>query len=691
MWVATSDGLLVMHPGDQHISFYSLTELGSKERIYPGRLAYHPGEQTIYLINRNEPRVYRIPLDRSKAPDFLTTTDRVYGVMIDRAGSVVVATQSSLFRCLFASGRLEKIQSRSLDTTSINWLWSLETNHAGVVAGVGTDGFYWFDDSTFQVRYIPHDEPRYVRVSFTEHGTALLSGGHGVQEVDLTTGTSQMLRAFASEHVIQDREGYYWIGTINSIGCYELIGDSLHLMRYYTARDRLINFTATHLHEDRSGRIWIFSNSGMSVIDPLSGATRNIGVQEGLVTSSLDPVQVITLADGRMSTVNGNGIIVFHPDSLWDAASPTEVKIVLKDLYIDGTSISFDRNLNALESIDLKSDQNTLDIQFQALAFPSDRHISYSYKVDGLHEHWNALGKNHSVTLSKLPPGSYIFQVKVGGPTDIGPIKQLKFVIARPFYLRVWFFLLCGLILISGIILIYKYRVRRIKRQEAEKTRIHKEMAELELQALRAQMNPHFMFNSLNSIKNYILRHESEKAAEYLSNFAHLIRMILQNSRETSVSLQDELETLLLYIDLEKLRFRDGFDFTCQIDDRIDTSYVQVPPMIVQPFIENAIWHGLLHKEDDRHLAIRVSQNNGSVICEIEDNGIGREKAMLIKSKSATRYKSMGMGITSDRIALLNSMNALGIRVDVTDKINLRGEPDGTLVKIQIPYAHDTH
>jgi hypothetical protein len=453
----------------------------------------------------------------------------------------------------------------------------------------------------------------------------------------------------------------------------------------------LINFTATHLHEDRSGRIWIFSNSGMSVIDPLSGATRNIGVQEGLVTSSLDPVQVITLADGRMSTVNGNGIIVFHPDSLWDAASPTEVKIVLKDLYIDGTSISFDRNLNALGSIDLKSDQNTLDIQFQALAFPSDRHISYSYKVDGLHEHWNALGKNHSVTLSKLPPGSYIFQVKVGGPTDIGPIKQLKFVIARPFYLRVWFFLLCGLILISGIILIYKYRVRRIKRQEAEKTRIHKEMAELELQALRAQMNPHFMFNSLNSIKNYILRHESEKAAEYLSNFAHLIRMILQNSRETSVSLQDELETLLLYIDLEKLRFRDGFDFTCQIDDRIDTSYVQVPPMIVQPFIENAIWHGLLHKEDDRHLAIRVSQNNGSVICEIEDNGIGREKAMLIKSKSATRYKSMGMGITSDRIALLNSMNALGIRVDVTDKINLRGEPDGTLVKIQIPYAHDTH
>jgi LytS/YehU family sensor histidine kinase len=216
-------------------------------------------------------------------------------------------------------------------------------------------------------------------------------------------------------------------------------------------------------------------------------------------------------------------------------------------------------------------------------------------------------------------------------------------------------------------------------------------MAELELQALRAQMNPHFMFNSLNSIKNYILRHESQKAAEYLSNFAHLIRMILQNSREAFVSIQDELETLLLYIDLEKLRFRDGFEFTCQIDDRIDTSSIHIPPMLVQPFIENAIWHGLLHKEDDRHLAIRISQNNGTVICEIDDNGIGRERAMAIKSKSATRYKSMGMGITSDRIALLNSMSALGIHIEITDKVNTQGEPEGTLVKIQIPHAHNPH
>jgi LytS/YehU family sensor histidine kinase len=226
---------------------------------------------------------------------------------------------------------------------------------------------------------------------------------------------------------------------------------------------------------------------------------------------------------------------------------------------------------------------------------------------------------------------------------------------------------------------------------EEEKTRINKQMAELELQALRSQMNPHFMFNSLNSIKNYILKNETTKAAEYLSNFSHLIRMILQNSREKTVSLQEELDTLLLYIDLEKMRFRDGFEFTCQIDDRVPIAQVQIPPMIVQPFIENAIWHGLLHKEGDRHLVLRIREDHDAVLCEIEDDGIGRQAASEIKSKSATQYKSMGMGITQDRITLLNSMNALGIQIEVIDKTDEAGHAGGTLVKINIPYARHSH
>jgi sensor histidine kinase YesM len=372
------------------------------------------------------------------------------------------------------------------------------------------------------------------------------------------------------------------------------------------------------------------------------------------------------------------------------SASQADLNVIIKSMRIAGHSFDTNHHVNFLEHLDLNPDQHTLDIQFQALAFPRDQHVVYSYQVKGLHDRWIPLGKNNSVTLSQLPPGHYVFQVKAGEPNSSAPVKFFSFSIARPLFLQTWFLLLSALLLIGMILTVFRLRMHQIRRREKEKMNVQMQIAELELQVLRAQMNPHFMFNSLNSIKNYILKHETAKAAEYLSSFAHLIRLILQHSRERTISLQDELEMLLLYIDLEKLRFREGFEFIYEVNEEINTSHVQIPPMIIQPYIENAIWHGLLHKDQDRRLALRVSIDEKQVTCEIEDNGIGREQAAKIRSKSATRYKSMGMGITQDRITLMNSMSALGIRIDLIDKTNGAGHPSGTLVKIHIPHARYT-
>ncbi len=575
-------------------------------------------------------------------------------------------------------------------------LWVMESHTNGFIAAIGHNTFYWFDDTNYAIQHLSHDDnplqlTEYSRMFLTDDGRALLSSGAGIREIDLYTGSERILRGPQYGHVVIDHEGYYWVGTINHVGRYTLIGDSLHLVRYFTAKDGLTNITATHLHIDVSGRVWIFSSSGMSVIDPVTYATRNIGVQEGLPVSGMDPVQVISTGDGRMATVSGNGIIIFHPDSLWEATSGSDMQIVLKHFRISGNDPGQGQHVNFTSHLKLRPDQHTFDIRFQGLAFPNDRHVSYSYMVSGLHDEWIFLGKTNSVTLSALRPGSYVFRVKAGEPSAQSVVKEIAFTIARPFYRRSWFLVACGAIFIALLYLLYIWRVRQVRLQEAEKARIYKQMAELELHALRSQMNPHFLFNSLNSIKNYILRNEPEKAAEYLSNFSHLIRLILQNSRQKTVSLQEELETLILYIDLEKLRFREGFEFSCQVDDSIDIAGIRVPPMIVQPYVENAIWHGLLHKDADRSLGLRIARSNGSVTCEIEDNGIGRQQAAAIKSRSAVRYKSMGMGITKDRIALMNSMDTLGISVEVIDKTDNAGMPDGTLVKINIPYAHDTH
>jgi sensor histidine kinase YesM len=257
--------------------------------------------------------------------------------------------------------------------------------------------------------------------------------------------------------------------------------------------------------------------------------------------------------------------------------------------------------------------------------------------------------------------------------------------VSKPLYQKVWFILLVAASLITAVVSWVRFRIRRIREQEEARSEVNKKMAELELKALRSQMNPHFMFNSLNSIKNYILQAQPKLAAEYLSNFAHLIRMILQHSREKSITLQEELETLLLYIELEQIRFDNKFELTCVVDDEIRMEQVMIPPMLLQPFVENAIWHGLMHKKDKGHLQLQFSADDGMVACIIEDDGVGRDRAAELKSLSANKYKSMGMGITRDRIEIMNKMDALGITTEIIDKKDDHGNSTGTKIIVRIP------
>jgi LytS/YehU family sensor histidine kinase len=173
------------------------------------------------------------------------------------------------------------------------------------------------------------------------------------------------------------------------------------------------------------------------------------------------------------------------------------------------------------------------------------------------------------------------------------------------------------------------------------------------MQALRAQMNPHFIFNSLNSINMFILENNKLQASEYLSKFSRLVRLILQNSQEAFIPLERELEALQLYLELESLRFVNKFEYKIAVADNVDPTMLKVPPLIIQPYVENAIWHGLMHTKEKGHLEIELYQQKEILFCKITDDGIGRKRAAELKSKSASIHKSMGMRITADRIAML--------------------------------------
>lgn len=212
-------------------------------------------------------------------------------------------------------------------------------------------------------------------------------------------------------------------------------------------------------------------------------------------------------------------------------------------------------------------------------------------------------------------------------------------------------------------------------------------ISEVEMQALRAQMNPHFMFNSLNSINNFILKNDADNASAYLTRFARLMRLILDNSRQDWISLENELKALQLYIEMESLRFDNVFEYQVVVSPQVDQMLVLVPPMIIQPYVENAIWHGLLHRQEKgSYLSINIEKKGLYLEVKITDNGVGREAAQRLKSKFGSHKKSHGMQITQERLEMVNAVFNVDAQTNIQDLTNEDGAPAGTIVILTMKY-----
>jgi tetratricopeptide (TPR) repeat protein len=247
--------------------------------------------------------------------------------------------------------------------------------------------------------------------------------------------------------------------------------------------------------------------------------------------------------------------------------------------------------------------------------------------------------------------------------------------------------IMLGIVLISILIavVVYLFFKRYQARQFIKNQQIEHDRLELENRLLRVQMNPHFIFNSLNSIQNFVAHNETGSAEIYLAKFASLIRSILQSSVQSIISLEEEIKILRLYLELEKLRFNNKFDFNIHIEDSVDEEFMEVPPMLIQPFVENSIKHGIAHRQDDKGLIyIDIRYVDKFLYCTVTDNGVGRKKASELK-QHVPGYKSMGMQLTSDRLKLLKQQLNLDIRVDFEDLYDENQNAIGTKVNIRIP------
>jgi hypothetical protein len=330
----------------------------------------------------------------------------------------------------------------------------------------------------------------------------------------------------------------------------------------------------------------------------------------------------------------------------------------------------------------LSSSQNLITIKFIGISFREAANLKYKYRLEGLDSKWNYTS-NTEVEYAFLPPGKYNFEVLAINSDDIESAEPalISFTILPPFW-KTWWFILLALSAISAFAYYYyTNRMRQIKKEHG----LRNDIDWYRQQALAKQMDPHFVFNTLNSIQSFIIKNDRLASSQYLSKFARLMRIILNSSQKQAVPLSDEISALTLYLELESLRFQQKFDYNLVVDPSIDSSACFIPAFLIQPFIENAIWHGIMGLKETGRIDIEFQKNQNQLTCIVEDNGIGRKRSMELKTAVPVTKQSYGIALVESRLELLNNLYDIDMKILFVDLYNEDGQPSGTRVIINLP------
>ena len=351
--------------------------------------------------------------------------------------------------------------------------------------------------------------------------------------------------------------------------------------------------------------------------------------------------------------------------------------LLLQELLVNNKKKKF----NPGNKISLDYNENNLLLYFSVIDFEAGNDYQFTYKLNNA-ESWTDLKSQRSISLLSLSPGSYNIQLKATGKSGEQKLNTFTFIIEAPFWQRAWFIGGCILVLFG---LLYYFFRRRIK-QVRQKANIDKLLAQTEMKALHAQMNPHFIFNSLNSIREMVLNNENKEASHFLSKFAQLIRMTLDQSRQSFISLRNTIDYLQRYAEMEQVR-NSHFTFRLLADEELDPDETVLPPMLIQPFIENAIWHGTTGTHKNINISVDFKRQLSQLICIIDDDGIGVEQSLKKKKENdSSMHQSVGIANIKNRMQLLNEKYNMQCSIEIEDKSSTSGGKEkGTLVTLTLP------
>lgn len=458
-------------------------------------------------------------------------------------------------------------------------------------------------------------------------------------------------------------------------------------IKYHTTDSGLPNNTIYGIIPDASGLLWCSSNKGIFSYDARNGKVKSYTVKDGLPADEFNRFAFFEFPDGMMAFGATKGYTLFAPSLLKEdtfrpktAITGFKVNNIPADYHDDVPMVK--QLVNSLNLLQLDYKQNFLAFEFASLQYNIPDKIRYRYKMAGLDKGWVMPENDNSATYTTIPPGEYTFMVNATNTSGVWSpfIKKLPIIIITPPFWETWWFLTLCLV-ISGflIFLLISLRIKSIRSRDRREIAFERETMELEARALRSQMNPHFIFNCLNSIKALIHRDKKQEAIMYLATFSKLTRNQLNNNLK-EISLDEELDTCRLYLELESLRFGDKLKYYFEIDRDIDIKSVRIPPLLIQPFIENAIIHGILPKEDGGIITISVVQKDDAVHCSVDDTGIGRIASKQHKQDSG--HVSRGLGLAQDRLAMHSKLTMTDTEIIITDKFDEHNVSLGTLITL---------
>jgi len=451
---------------------------------------------------------------------------------------------------------------------------------------------------------------------------------------------------------IERHSDHYYLGTLGGgLGIWDGEGDP----EIIDADEGLISNNIERVVVDSSGTVVVCTKAGISVLKGEgSSSITNYSIKHGLPSNEVNDASII---NDTILVATSNGLAYIADENI-----ATEPKVpVIESFLVNNIPWQTDTDVS------LSYDENSISISYKALDFSQDGDIDYSYSLNG--EEWQYTTRTE-VDFASLQPRDYEFSVRAANRDGVWSEPRIvSFTISPPWWKRIWFYILSILTMLLIVLALYRNRVNFIN----EKNKIQQEINQLERSALQAQMNPHFIFNSLNSIQSYIMSNDKEEAMTYLARFARLIRQNLRVSSESQVALDIEISMLENYLELEKMRFHNSFDYKINLDENITAQEMTIPPLIIQPYVENAILHGMKQKKGDGLIELSFTQSYDLLHIQIKDNGGGIES-----SDNDPSSGSLGMSITQRRLAHLSKLSGNKY------SLNTSSDKHGTIISIAI-------